>query len=290
YEEGSNWNPEGPCSRCTCVNGETVIMCWWFVSWLMMAQSRNPNKYWSYITETSFSLIFSSAPPSDCVFEQRPYRHTERFYHPTDSCQSCACTDGSVHCQRKPCPFAACSHPITQECCRTCEGRASLCCLFEGRERANGETWDDPSDPCAVCVCREGSCSIEECLPAVCLNGQKKVKIPGKCCYECQGASCLHQGTVYHSNERWDVDECTSCTCVSGDVHCHSERCPPLTCATDEMPAIIPGLCCPHCLPRPATCIAFGDPHYHTFDGRMLHFQGACTYVLAQDCKGGDFR
>lgn len=46
------------------------------------------------------------------------------------------------------------------------------------------------------------------------------------------GASCLYQGTVYHSNEQWQVDECTSCTCVSGDVHCRSERCPPLTCAT----------------------------------------------------------
>lgn len=77
----------------------------------------------SVILLTLFPNI-SSAPPSDCVYEQQPYRHTERFYHPSDSCRLCACTNGTVHCQRRPCPFASCSHPITLECCRSCEGTA----------------------------------------------------------------------------------------------------------------------------------------------------------------------
>lgn len=31
-----------------------------------------------------------------------------------------------------------------------------------------------------------------------------------------------------------------------------------------------------------AQCIALGDPHYRTFDGAMLHFQGACHYLLSE--------
>eukprot|EP00058_Branchiostoma_floridae_P017176 XP_002602664.1 hypothetical protein BRAFLDRAFT_72968 [Branchiostoma floridae] len=34
-----------------------------------------------------------------------------------------------------------------------------------------------------------------------------------------------------------------------------------------------------------AICRAYGDPHYYTFDGELIHYQGHCTYRLAQNCR-----
>ena len=31
-------------------------------------------------------------------------------------------------------------------------------------------------------------------------------------------------------------------------------------------------------------CYASGDPHFNTFDRKMIHFMGVCVYTLSQVC------
>ncbi|XP_066541573.1 kielin/chordin-like protein [Hoplias malabaricus] len=408
YKEGQTWNhPRDPCSQCTCMAGE--VSCAGGLQCALlncMHQVTNPNSccprcrgcVYDGVEHAEGSTWFASSGPcmscmcvdgvttcseiqclshcvnkisvpgeccplcADCIYEGRVYGPGENFHPSDDPCQICTCevmSDGQQHlrCYRKQCPSLVdcpkhnilfsgpdsccpvCAQPLSNctatlignevlatddpcftcqckdltwtcihqschplscppeeqytppdSCCPVCDG-----CVVEGdRGRvSNGERWTDSEDECITCSCNLGyvECNLEECGPLVCQDGLVKVKSPGKCCYECQdpNVQCIYEGQKYDSNEHWEVDECTSCTCVTGDVHCQTERCPAVSCASDETPSLIPGMCCPHCIPRPATCIVFGDPHYRTFDGKMVNFQGSCTYVLAQDCEGGDF-
>ncbi|KAM4874055.1 kielin/chordin-like protein [Thomomys bottae] len=211
-----------------------------------------------------------------------------------DPCYSCQCQDLTWLCIRRTCPELSCPlverHTPPGSCCPVCKE-----CVVEadGQRMTDGESWRDPNNPCRSCTCHRGhmECHLEKCQALSCPHGWVKVHQAGSCCERCQvpAQSCLHQGRQVASGERWAVDTCTSCSCVEGTVRCESQSCPPFSCNQEEAPALSPGSCCPHCLPRPASCMAFGDPHYRTFDGRLLHFQGSCSYVLAKDCHGGDF-
>ncbi|XP_014397303.1 PREDICTED: kielin/chordin-like protein [Myotis brandtii] len=216
---------------------------------------------------------------------------------PLDPCYTCQCQDLTWLCVHQACPELSClpseRHTPPGGCCPVCRE-----CVVEaeGRRVADGESWRDPSNACITCTCHRGrvECRLEECQALSCPHGWVKVRDTGRCCERCQvpsapAQSCEHQGREVASGESWAVDPCTSCSCVAGAVRCQSQRCPPLSCGPDEAPALNPGSCCPRCLPRPASCMAFGDPHYRTFDGRLLHFQGSCSYVLARHCRGGDF-
>nr|XP_017507713.2 kielin/chordin-like protein isoform X4 [Manis javanica] len=213
---------------------------------------------------------------------------------PPDPCHTCRCQDLTWLCIHRACPELSCPlsehHTPPESCCPMCPE-----CVVEaeGRRVADGASWRDSNNSCITCTCHGGhvECRQEECQTLSCPHGWAKVREAGNCCEQCQAPaqSCAHQGRAVASGERWAVDACTSCSCVAGTVRCQSQRCPPLSCGPAEAPFLRPGSCCPRCLRRPASCMAFGDPHYRTFDGRLLHFQGSCSYVLAKDCHGGDF-
>ncbi|XP_062861314.1 kielin/chordin-like protein [Trichomycterus rosablanca] len=290
YGPGENFHPsEDPCQICTCEvmpDGQQHLRCF---------KKQCP----SLVGCPKHNILFSG-PDSCCPVCAQPLSNCtaaligNEVLASDDPCFTCHCKDLTWTCIHQACPPLNC--PADEQyippdfCCPVCD----VCVVEGGRGRVrHGETWTDSEDDCITCSCNHGhiECNIEECAPIICQDGLIKIKSPGRCCYECQDVivQCVYEGQVYNSNEHWDVDECTSCTCVSGDVHCQTERCPAVSCASDETPSLIPGMCCPHCIPRPATCLVFGDPHYRTFDGKMVNFQGACTYVLAQDCEGGDF-
>uniref|UniRef100_A0A8C0CIW9 Kielin cysteine rich BMP regulator n=1 Tax=Balaenoptera musculus TaxID=9771 RepID=A0A8C0CIW9_BALMU len=283
HPEGSSWEPpNSPCSSCMCHEG--VITC------------------------ARVQCVTSCAQPhlgprdccprcSDCEHEGQKYEPGESFQPGTDPCEVCTCElqpEGtpSLRCHRWQCPsLVGCPAsqllpPGPQHCCPTCAQPLSPC-----TEHLRGSKLAPP-DPCYTCQCQDLTwlCIHRACPEPSCPLLERHTP-PGSCCPVCQAPAqwCAHQGRQVASGERWAVDACTSCSCVAGAVSCQSQRCPPLSCRPDEAPALSPGSCCPRCLTRPASCMAFGDPHYRTFDGRLLHFQGSCSYVMAKDCRGGDF-
>ncbi|XP_071058660.1 alpha-tectorin [Pseudochaenichthys georgianus] len=93
---------------------------------------------------------------------------------------------------------------------------------------------------------------------------------------------CSFNGRFYRRGEVfWLSDQCSQrCRCldIDNEVQCQEAPCGQLeTCELQEGAF--------YCQPtRTSTCVVFGDPHYHTFDGFLYHFQGTCSYLLARPC------
>ena len=89
------------------------------------------------------------------------------------------------------------------------------------------------------------------------------------------GDDCLDRsGRTRPHGSGWPIDDCTLCECLFGKANCTVESCPHLECKSDETLVIEEGICCPKCVKQPALCKVYGDPHYKTFDGETIHFQG----------------
>ncbi|XP_039634453.1 alpha-tectorin isoform X5 [Perca fluviatilis] len=93
---------------------------------------------------------------------------------------------------------------------------------------------------------------------------------------------CSYNGRFYRRGEIfWLSDQCSQrCRCLDIDnkVQCQEAPCGQLETCEQQEGAF-------YCQPtRTSTCVVFGDPHYHTFDGFLYHFQGTCSYLLARPC------
>ncbi|KAG9482832.1 hypothetical protein GDO78_011459 [Eleutherodactylus coqui] len=126
----------------------------------------------------------------------------------------------------------------------------------------------------------------------------------GENCVTVDACGCNHYGRYLKANDTVMSDDCSQeCTCNGGA----GMSCRPMSCAEDENCDIHGGVrtcvkkdpckmktCHPKetcevqeekavCVPDfTGTCLAWGDPHFVSIDGKNFDFQGTCSYILTQ--------
>lgn len=166
------------------------------------------------------------------------------------------------------------------------------------------------ADPCSSSC--EGLTQIVQCSTS-CTEGcecDDGFLFNGQSCVQVSECGCYENGKTYQPGEVvYEKDCVTKCTCnPTKGLICEKHSCPESTkcmikkgvracyntdpckdakCRVKEKCHVEKGEAV--CVPEyTGTCWAWGDPHYHTFDGYNFDFQGTCKYVISKTCGNLD--
>ncbi|XP_035236139.1 IgGFc-binding protein-like [Anguilla anguilla] len=108
--------------------------------------------------------------------------------------------------------------------------------------------------------------------------------LSGDACVPVAECGCSYGGRYYKQRAVFYTDKCQEqCKCgENGAVECQTFKCGP-----GEACKVVGGV--NGCYPVGGRkCVASGDPHYVSLDGRHFDFQGACAYTLTKVCDKSD--
>uniref|UniRef100_A0A8C5LZQ8 VWFC domain-containing protein n=1 Tax=Leptobrachium leishanense TaxID=445787 RepID=A0A8C5LZQ8_9ANUR len=187
-----------------------------------------------------------------------------------DSCMDCACYNDIVICENTNCRDPQCDFSKGEilrleqnKCCPECASQSHGYCQYEGKVHAHGTQWT--ASECTVCTCMNGkvTCAPKSCRMSRCKKGEIEHLAPGECCPKCVGTGdpCFLGGQLLRDGEERPLSQCSKCSCKNGATLCFTMACPPLLCDKDETLAVIPGKCCPECLPK--SCAVSGKTYEH---------------------------
>ncbi|CAH1246674.1 KCP [Branchiostoma lanceolatum] len=226
---------------------------------------------WGMSTNEEGCNICQCRRPSVCtpLTEQTcPLTCVEGYATNTFGCEICKCRPSAEVCKtdvslcKEYCPYGFMTN---KDGCEICQCRlpttiqiTSVCMKWQCHKFCPHGYLTDSSG-CQTCTCAElpeqvcphikygtsGRC-VDECShdgmcapnQLCCSNGCART------CMESVSAHCVDEmGESHTQGSTWERDSCTVCSCMNGDITCHTSKCMPVPHGC--LPVHTPGHCCP---------------------------------------------
>ncbi|XP_034146574.1 zonadhesin, like isoform X2 [Esox lucius] len=197
--------------------------------------------------------FFQSCVYDMCRFDGQQQMLCDQLQAYTDACLGAG---AKVHPWRKPdfCPLTCPPNSSYSMCVSSCP-----------------ETCLGVSGPPG---CSEGCVEGCKCNPGFILSDDK--------CVPVKDCGCVDTSGDYHAvGDNWYLEGCKEkCVCLGeGVIQCQNT-----TCSITEGCGLQGGDY--GCYPlETGICTVQGDPHYTSFDKRVHHFMGSCSYTLTKPCN-----